>query len=511
MEKRSSLAEVLGSLSTATDLAAGNPPGSALTASALAVRLGRQLGLSEDDLSALYYACITRFIGCTSTSEDTAAITFGDELTPYIALSLADLADPASVRSELEARALPDAPQEARAALFDGLAAMGPDLMRLGSAHCAQAMSLTRRLPVPSQVPDILGRLESRWDDLHPVHPAGPDLLPETRIIEFAVVAELHRRVGGRRSMVEVALARNGTQFAPDVVAAFLDDPAGLTAGFDRTKEWQTYLDSEPGPKRWIDRSDLRSVAMAFADFTDNKSRWFVGHSRQVAGLVYRVACAQSTDEDWCDTAFNAGLLHDIGKCAIPNGIWEKDTPHSQIEDMQARQHTSHTEFVLSLSSVFAATRDIACSAHERADGSGFHRRTRLEDQRAAALAAANHFEELTRDAPHRAALGKGEAAEALLAEAHAGRLPRDTVRLVLEEVGEARASARSYPEGMTPREADVLRQLAKGKTNKEIARNLDVSPKTVDNHLQNLYRKIGATSRAAAAMYAFEHGIFDA
>nr|WP_255564294.1 LuxR C-terminal-related transcriptional regulator [Mameliella sp. CS4] len=53
----------------------------------------------------------------------------------------------------------------------------------------------------------------------------------------------------------------------------------------------------------------------------------------------------------------------------------------------------------------------------------------------------------------------------------------------------------------MTPREAEVLKHLARGKTNKEITRDLDVSPKTVDNHLQNLFRKIGANTRSVAAM----------
>ncbi|MCP4381434.1 MAG: response regulator transcription factor, partial [Hyphomicrobiales bacterium] len=123
----------------------------------------------------------------------------------------------------------------------------------------------------------------------------------------------------------------------------------------------------------------------------------------------------------------------------------------------------------------------------------------------------ANLFDELTTQGPRSQALDDGEAAEQLLAEVSAGRLPREAVRGVLDGVGQARAVAQTYPDGMTRREAEVLRELARGKTNKEIARALEVAPKTVDNHLQNLYRKIGAQSRAAAAMYAFEQGIFSA
>ena len=64
---------------------------------------------------------------------------------------------------------------------------------------------------------------------------------------------------------------------------------------------------------------------------------------------------------------------------------------------------------------------------------------------------------------------------------------------------------------GMTPREVEVLRMIAAGLTAKETARRLDISPKTADHHIQSLYGKIGVTSRAAAALYAVEHGVLRA
>jgi DNA-binding CsgD family transcriptional regulator len=64
---------------------------------------------------------------------------------------------------------------------------------------------------------------------------------------------------------------------------------------------------------------------------------------------------------------------------------------------------------------------------------------------------------------------------------------------------------------GLTARELDVLRQLARGKSMKEIARALGISPKTVDNHLQNLYGKIAVKTRAGATLFAMEHGLASA
>jgi DNA-binding CsgD family transcriptional regulator len=52
------------------------------------------------------------------------------------------------------------------------------------------------------------------------------------------------------------------------------------------------------------------------------------------------------------------------------------------------------------------------------------------------------------------------------------------------------------------------LRLIAGGATAKEAARQLDISPKTADHHIQNLYSKIGVTTRAAAALFALERGL---
>lgn len=61
-------------------------------------------------------------------------------------------------------------------------------------------------------------------------------------------------------------------------------------------------------------------------------------------------------------------------------------------------------------------------------------------------------------------------------------------------------------PGGLSPREAEVLRLVAAGRSNKEIAAELYLSVKTVSRHLSNIFAKIGVSSRAAATAFAFEH-----
>jgi DNA-binding CsgD family transcriptional regulator len=63
-----------------------------------------------------------------------------------------------------------------------------------------------------------------------------------------------------------------------------------------------------------------------------------------------------------------------------------------------------------------------------------------------------------------------------------------------------------SYPAGLTTRQVEVLRLVAQGMTNEQVAEQLVISPRTVDTHLTSIYSKIGVSSRSAATRYALEH-----
>jgi DNA-binding NarL/FixJ family response regulator len=124
-------------------------------------------------------------------------------------------------------------------------------------------------------------------------------------------------------------------------------------------------------------------------------------------------------------------------------------------------------------------------------------------------LAAADTFQAMTQVRAHRPARSPDEAADLLAAEARAGRLDVEATRAVVEAAG-ARADRmpRAQTAGLTERQVEVLRLLARGLTNQQIAERLVITRRTAEHHVQDMYARIGVSSRAAAALYAMEHDL---
>lgn len=85
---------------------------------------------------------------------------------------------------------------------------------------------------------------------------------------------------------------------------------------------------------------------------------------------------------------------------------------------------------------------------------------------------------------------------------------PEMTAKLVARLRAPAPDSRQQELESLTPRERETLAYLARGASNKEIARELDLAESTIKVHVQNILRKLGLHSRVQAAVYAVEHGL---
>ena len=271
----------------------------------------------------------------------------------------------------------------------------------------------------------------------------------------------------------------------------------------------QTLLDLEPTPHLLVPEPRLDAVLAAFGDAVDLKSPMFHGHSATVGALASAAAERLGLPADEVSVARRAGLVCDVGRAAVADGIWERPGTFTQADWVQVRLHPYWTEQVVAGSPLLAEVGAVAGAHHERLDGSGYYRRATHESQpmTARVVAVADAYVTSLEPRPHREPLEADEAAQRLLASATSGRLDPDAADAVLASSGSStRAPRLSAPGGLTPRQVDVLRLLAEGLSNKEIGQRLGISARTAEHHVQDIYTRLGVSSRAPAALFAMQH-----
>jgi HD-GYP domain-containing protein (c-di-GMP phosphodiesterase class II) len=505
------LAELTIALSLATDLGTGQPLEHGLRTCWLSLATAEALGVDESTKSCVYYVALLRFLGCTSDASETAALAGGDDIAfnavmaPMLAASTGEgmryfvrhLAEdlPFHRRAGHVVRAMTDPGMEQRSL----------------SGHCEVAARLATRLGLGDDVTGGLAHAYERWDGKgYPDGLAGEEIPVAVRIVAAARDAELWSREAGWPEARRVLAARKGRAHEPDVVDALGDGgERWLTdVGDDACA---AILGAEPRPVRRIESGDLDVALSAVADFADLKSPFFLGHSTGVADLASGAAKAAGLDAADTVTLRRGALVHDVGRVGVANGIWDHPGPLSVQQRERVRLHPYLTERVLRRCEVLAPFADLAGRHHERLDGSGYHR-GESGDQlavRTRVLAAADAYHAMTEPRPHRPALAAPAATEALLGEVEAGRFLRLEVDAVLDAAGQARRPLSVHrPAGLTEREVDVLRLTARGRSNREVATTLGISPKTVGHHIEHIYAKAGISTRAGATLFALESGL---
>jgi HD-GYP domain-containing protein (c-di-GMP phosphodiesterase class II) len=507
------LAELVAALSLATDLGMGQPMEQALRTCLLSVSAGRHLGVDASELRDSYYLALLRFVGCTSDAHEQAALVGGDEIAFRAGVAPVIMGDTSEFLTYLVRRFAADAPPTTRVRLVARLLADGSGGAKRSIAiHCEVARMLAGRIGLPESVDVCFGHVFERWDGKGlPGEASGAAIPVPARIVATARDVDVVHFLGGWGEATKLLRQRRGTAYDPAVADAFLDHGERWLEETGDDSAWETVLAAEPLPRTYVGEARLDQVLCAFADFADLKSPYTRGHSSGVAALAEGAARQAGLSERTTAELRRAALVHDLGRAGIPNGIWDKPGPLSRTEWERVRLHPYLTERILSHAGALASLAHLAGSHHERLDGSGYHRGSpaALLDSSTRILAAADAYQAMTQERPYRSALSPEAAARQLAAEAQDGRLDGDAVRCVLAAAGHRRPGQRRvWPAGLSEREVEVLRLIARGVSSKEVAGRLFISPKTAEHHVAHIYAKIGVSSRAAAALYAMEHDL---
>ena len=513
MVVRVRLIELTAALSLATDAGTGQPFEHALRTALLSLRAADALGLSSADQSTALYTTLLRFVGCTSTASESAAMAGGDDIGFNATMAPFVMADdrealPHLIRHLGEGLPLGRRVGRVAAALSDP----GGKARSL-SAHCEVGARFAARLGLPADVVAGVGHAYERWDGKGLPDGLAGDAIPlGTRIAVVARDVDLAVAAGAGKDVRGLLKRRRGRAYDPAIVDAFLTSGPTWLTELEDLDPWDMVIDGEPDPALEVQDSGLDDALGAFADFADLKSPWFVGHSRAVSELAGRAALVAGLDEIAATTSRRAGLVHDLGIVGVPSGVWNRPGPLTRDGRERVRTHPAVGERILSSCAALEKLATVAGAHHERLDGSGYHRGSRPESFPTQLVAVADVYCAVQEDRPHRSAVGSKAAAGLLTAEVDAGRLPHEAIDAVLGAAGHATILPNiARPAGLTEREIDVLRFLARGRSNKEAARELGVSPKTVGTHVEHIYAKAGVTTRAGATVFAMEHNLLRA
>jgi HD-GYP domain-containing protein (c-di-GMP phosphodiesterase class II) len=297
----------------------------------------------------------------------------------------------------------------------------------------------------------------------------------------------------------------------PNLSEMLIERAEELLGDLDHIDAYQAVLDAEPEPVRRVQTGGLTEVAQTFGNLVDLKSPWLHGHSAAVGDLAAAAAGMLGLREEM-EALRVAGYLHDLGRVGVSSAIWDKAGPLSTAERDQARLHAYHSERILDRIPPLTGLAKLAGQHHERSDGSGYHRGIPAAQltMPSRVLACADAYRRWIEDRPYRRALPPARAADRLEAEARGGRLDADAAAAVIEAAGLPHRARRARPADLTERQVEVLRLVSRGLSNAEIAERLVLSRRTVEHHVQDIYLKIGASTRAGAAMFAMQHGLLD-
>lgn len=504
------LAELLGALSLGIDLGFAQPMEHVLRQCLIAMRIAEQLKLATDDRATTYYAALLLNVGCHTDAHEQAKW-FGDDLAIKAGKYRRDLR---SLRTTLSGLLVIGAGLSPLHRIRLGLefAVSGHrEVTNMIDHHAEMARSLAEQLAFPAPVLEAVAASYERWDGRGWPGRLGGEAVPlAVYVAQAAEFLEVAHRVGGIANATRLARAGRGTQFSPAVADLVTSRADEIFADLDTHDVWTAVMAAEPGTPISIAGEQLDATLVAIANFVDIKSPYFLGHAQAVAELAREAAVRAGLAVAQATLLWRAGLLHGLGRLGVSNAILDKKGPLGPGESERMRMQPYLTERMLRHSEALAPIARIAVMHRERSDGSGYPRGIAGSaiGVEARILAAADAYQAMCEPRPHRPAHASDAAASLLRADAQAGRFDADAVEAVLGAAGHRVVRRRTGPAGLTAREVEVLRLLARGLSNKEIAAALFISAKTVANHVEHIYSKIQASTRAAASLFAMQHGL---
>jgi putative nucleotidyltransferase with HDIG domain len=410
------LAELLGALSYALDMVEGQPAGHCVRGCWIGIHVGRELGLSEAELSELYYTLLMKDVGCSSNAARICQLYMTDDIAFKRDFMTVNGSLPQVLRFVLSHTGMNAGLAERFRALVHIFQNGGEIAKELMETRCDRGAEIARKMRFSEKVVAAIRSFDEHWDGGgRPVGLSGEDIPLFSRIALLAQVVDVFQTANGPEAAMLEVRHRNGTWFDPTVVQAF--ERAAASPAFWKMLGSDALQDAifelEPAQQRLLVNADyLDDIAAAFAQVIDSKSPYTSGHSERVTLFADLIAEELGVSPERRRWLKRAALLHDIGKLGVSNSILDKPGKLDADEWVAMQKHSALGETILSRIGAFNDLAFVAGAHHERLDGKGYPRGLSANDLplEVRIVTTADIFDALTADRPYRAAMPVGKA-----------------------------------------------------------------------------------------------------
>jgi len=406
--KQLRLAELLGALSHALDITEGQPRGHCVRCCWIGVHVGRQVGLSDTELSDLYYTLLLKDLGCSSNAARICELYLTDDLSFKNDYKTVSSSLPAALRFVLSHTGLKHGFAERVRAIVNILQNGGEIATELIETRCHRGADIARQMRFSEAVVAGIYSLDEHWDGKGRPHGLTGSGIPlSSQIALLAQVMDVFQINSGSQAALRELRERAGAWFDPSLVVAaeaVAKDPHFWSMLRSETLD-QVVYGLEPAQHiRFADDDQLDDIAHGFALVIDSKSPFTAGHSERVTLYADMIAEEMGYSERDRQLLKRAALLHDIGKLGVSNSVLDKPGKLDDQEWEQIRLHPVYSDEILSRIDTFKDLSPIARGHHERLDGRGYpdgltKSRISMETR---IVTTADIFDALTAERPYR-------------------------------------------------------------------------------------------------------------
>ena len=405
------LSELIGALSHALDITEGQPDGHCLRCCWIGMHIGREIGLSGDQLWDLYYTLMLKDLGCSSNAARICELYVTDDL--HFKRDFKTVGDslPQVLQFVLKHTGL----KAGLAGRFRSVFAILRDGNKIAheliATRCQRGAEIARLLRFSEGVAGGIYSLDEHYNGQgKPEGLTGAAIPIHARIALMAQVIDVFVTADGIPAALDEVRRRSGTWFDPQLVHAFehVAQESVFWSALSAPDIAQSVLALEPASDEVaIDDDYLDDIAAAFGQVVDAKSPYTSGHSTRVALYSDMIAETLGFSFERRRWLKRGALLHDVGKLGVSNCILDKPGKLNADEWDAVKLHATYTETILSRIGAFSELARVAAAHHERLDGGGYPRGLKAEDisLETRIITTADIFDAITAERPYRGAI----------------------------------------------------------------------------------------------------------